>query len=357
MSLSSRGTASATAPFPTQLAALEIAADAANRYGAGRNRTSGLLFDRTAPYRGAQALPRSRLTRRHAPFRPERPTDPAEAGGVRRRPALLRALGSAEPPGSVQVAGSGYRIETVLKHDSWAATALYSGPGGERIICKFNRVQPAFGIPMAWLGRMLARREAAFLRRLASLELVPDDLGPVIADAQPIAGALARTYIDGEAFRDGTRVDAAFFAELRRLLDAIHASGIAYVDLHKRENIIVDRSGRPHLVDFQVSLGTGRRWPGNGRLAGLIVRKLQEMDDYHYRKHYARCLPEALTPAELQRYLEPPGFIRAHRRVAVPLRRLRRRLLVLLKVRDRSGQARSELEPEDALRPPRQPGV
>jgi hypothetical protein len=294
-----------------------------------------------APERGAHALPRSRFT------------DRRDTGRVRRRPAVLRALGDAEPPGSVRVGGSDHRIETVLKHDSWAATALYAGPRGERIICKFNRVQPAFGMPMAWLGRMLARREAGFLRRLAHLELIPDELGPVTVEGHRLASAVARRHVAGEAFRDGTPVQVAFFVELRRLLDAIHASGMAYVDLHKRENIIVDRDGRPHLVDFQVSLGAGHRWPGNR----WLVRKLQEMDDYHYRKHYARCLPETLTPEELRRHLEPPGFIRAHRSVAVPLRRLRRRLLVLLKVRDRSGQARSELEPEDALRPPRQPRI
>jgi hypothetical protein len=265
----------------------------------------------------------------------------------------LRALGNAEPPDRIEVGGAGYRIESVLKHDSWAATAIYAGPEGERIICKFNRMQPAIGMPMAWLGRMLARREAAFLRRLAHLDLIPDDLGPVTVEGNPLASAVARRYIDGEAFRDSAQVDASFFSELRRLLDAIHASGVAYVDLHKRENIIVGRDGRPHLVDFQVSLGAWRRWPGGN---GWLVRTLQEMDDYHYRKHYARCLPDTLTPQELRRYLEPPRFVRAHRTVAVPLRSLRRRLLVLLKVRDRSGQAGSELEPEDAFRPPRPPG-
>jgi hypothetical protein len=263
---------------------------------------------------------------------------------------VLRALGKAEPPESVRVGGCDYRVETVLKHDSWAATALYAGPGGERIICKFNRVQPAFGLPMAWLGRMLAKREAGFLRRLADVELIPDDLGPVTVAGQRVASAGARRYVEGEAFRDGSDVRAAFFVELRCLLDAVHASDMAYVDLHKRENIVIDRDGRPHLVDFQVSLGA---WPGNR----WLVRKLQEMDDYHFRKHYARCLPETLTPEELRRHLEPPRLVRAHRAVAVPLRSLRRRLLVLLKVRDRSGQAGSELEPEDALRPPRQPRV
>ena len=49
-----------------------------------------------------------------------------DAGFVRKRPALFRAMGSADPPRSVCVGGREYRIQAVLKHDSWAATAIYS---------------------------------------------------------------------------------------------------------------------------------------------------------------------------------------------------------------------------------------
>ena len=276
--------------------------------------------------------------------------DGSAAASVRKRPALFRALGNSDPPKSISLGSGEYHVETVLKHDSWAATAVYSNLRGERIICKFNRTASAFGIPMSWLGRALAAREAGFLRRLAQVELAPDDLGPVVADGRELRHAMARTYVEGEAFQSAAQIRVEFFAELRRLLDAIHTCDMAYVDLHKRENIIVDRDGRPHLIDFQVSFGAWPRWPGNGRFVHFITRKLQAMDDYHYRKHYARCFPETLTPEQLRQYLEPPGFIRAHRVIGVPLRGLRRRLLASLKIRDRSGDARSELEPEDAFR-------
>ena len=120
--------------------------------------------------------------------------------------------------------------------------------------------------------------------------------------------AVARAFVDGEAFRVAEQVDARFFAELRKLLVAVHASDMAYVDLHKRENIIVGRDGLPHLIDFQVSFGSWPRWPGNSRMVKSIIRKLQGMDHYHYRKHHARCLPDSLTPDELARFLEPPGL-------------------------------------------------
>jgi hypothetical protein len=276
-------------------------------------------------------------------------TDP-NGRRMRKRPAWLRALGNADPPATVRVSGRDYGLLTVFKHDSWAATALYADSLGERITCKFNRMQPVFVIPMQWLGRILARREARFLRLLAPVPLVPDDMGPVVADGDVLRNAVARRFVDGEPFRSGTTVDAAFFEQLRGVLDALHAHDMAYVDLHKRENIIIDTEGRPHLIDFQVSYGLGERWPWNGSVSRLILRRLQEMDDYHYRKHYARCLKHVLDADEYRRLLEPPGLIRWHRKFGVPLRALRRRLLTTLGLRDRSGQAGSELEPEDAFR-------
>ena len=78
---------------------------------------------------------------------------------VRPRPPLLRALGAGEPPRTVEIDGNTYRWVETFKHDSWAATGLYSGANGA-IVCKFNRTQPIFGFPMTWLGRRLARREA-----------------------------------------------------------------------------------------------------------------------------------------------------------------------------------------------------
>ena len=181
-------------------------------------------------------------------------------------------------------------------------------------------------------------------------------LGPLYCDGRLLDNAVAGVFVEGEAFRRTTKVDQRFFADLRTLLDQVHAAGVADVDLHKRENIILDRGGRPHLIDFQVSVGIGKRWPGNGRLMRFIVGKLQEMDDYHYRKHYARSLRHLLTKEERKLYSRPPAFIRAHRKIAVPLRSLRRRLLVALGIRDAGGLAQSELEPEEAFRTRRPDG-
>ena len=269
---------------------------------------------------------------------------------VRKRPAALRALGDSDPPHELTVANEIITLERIVKHDSWAATAIYRDAAGRSIVCKFNRAQPLVVIPLGWIGRALARREAGFLRQLADVELVPKDLGDVVADGRVLPNAIARTYIDGEVLLLTEKVTPKFFDELRDLLRAIHAHDIAYVDLHKRENVIVSRDGRPYLIDFQVCFGLSRKWPGSSALARFVLKRLQEIDDYHVNKHHARCLPETLTPEQHARYLEPPPWIRAHRKIGVPLRTLRRRLLVALGVRREGGSATSELEPEEAYR-------
>lgn len=228
-----------------------------------------------------------------------------EDANVRPRPPLLRALGRAQIPERIVVGGRSYTRERGYKHDFWAATALYESDG-TRIVVKFNRIQPIGPLPMRWLGRIFARREAAFLDRLADVALVPAGLGRVSADGMRLDNAVARAYVPGEPWRDHAQVEESFFEDLRAVVAAIHARDMAYVDLHKRENVIVGPGGRPHLVDFRASFGLG---PQSGRIARAVLRRLQEMDHYHLRKHYARLFPERLSAEEGGARPTPPGSI------------------------------------------------
>ena len=62
------------------------------------------------------------------------------------------------------------------------------------------------------------------------------------------------------------RVSDTFFDELAELVSWLHERHMAYVDLNKRQNILMGDDGRPYLIDFQISLHlppTGwRRWRG-----------------------------------------------------------------------------------------------
>lgn len=275
---------------------------------------------------------------------------------VRKRPAFLRALGNKEPPEQVAVGGSTYQRAEILKHDSWAATAIYCNTAHERIICKFNRTAALFGIPLTWIGRVLAKREARFLRRLADVETVPNDLGQVNSNGRLLPTAVARRYIDGEPMRVKQKIDPHIFEELFELVQTMHKRDMAYVDLHKLENIIIGHDDRPYLIDFQVCFALSGQWPGNGKFARYCLAKLQEIDIYHLNKHLTRCVPGTLTAEQMRQKSAIPAFIRIHRLFAVPLRTARRKLLVLIGVRAAGGSGSSEFEPEDAYRPERRRG-
>lgn len=260
---------------------------------------------------------------------------------VRERPAIFRALGRAEPPAAVEVESRRFRRVTTFKHDSWAATALYEADDGERIVCKFNRIEPVFGIPMRWLGRWLAGRERRMLHALADEPFVPAGCGDVLVAGRHAPHCVAHAFVPGRPLVRHMPLDASFFAMLETLLERVHRRGIAYVDLHKRENILVGEDGRPYLIDFQISL----QLPQRGAVGG-ILRLLQRCDAYHLAKHVRRGKLDQGVRSTAPRGAGRPWIIRLHRRIAVPMRTARRALLVWIGVRTQGGRAHTEVAPE-----------
>ncbi len=259
---------------------------------------------------------------------------------------MLRALGRSEPPAQVEVDGQTYQRVTVFKHDNWAATALYES-GDARIVCKFNRAVSLLGLPLGWLGRWLAYREAWMLKHLADVPQVPDLCGPVLVDGRRARNAVAHPFVPGRPLCRYQTADAAFFQELTDVVQALHAKGVAYVDLHKRSNIIVDDEGRPHLIDFQISVARPRGWWGRVGPWAWTFNMLCASDRYHLAKHVAQA---ALADGDQVPQIPRPWWIRLHRSIAVPFRTLRRRLLVWLGVRRSKGHEHTEAEPEIAVR-------
>ena len=263
------------------------------------------------------------------------------------RPPGLRALGAADPPARISVDSQEFTLLEVFKHDSLAATALYGDEAtGKKIVCKFNRIQSIFGIPMAWLGRWLARRERHFYALLDDLPCVSKGCGPVFSAGAELPHAHAHQYIEGRALRKEDRLPASFFAILSAHLDSVHSRGVYLLDLNKRENILVDLDGQPQLIDFQIAVQVRpeARFP----FANSIRQELQRCDDYHLMKHRIKLgdgsetnLPDAAVP---------PFFVRVHRCVYQPLIRLRRAFLVKLGVRTGQGKAQSEHFLEVGLR-------
>jgi len=264
---------------------------------------------------------------------------------VKPRPRWLRALGDESLPEQLEIGGEPHGLAEVFKHDSWAATALYTGSNGAQRVVKLHRRASAFGVPLGWIGWLTARRERRLLRKLNDLPGIPALAGPVASKGKLQKNAVARDFLDGHPLGDREAVSDHFFPELRDLLHAMHGRRIAYVDLHKRENVLVDEKGSPCLFDFQISIDWWRWLP-----LRPIFTILAGSDDYHLLKHWARCRPDQCGVADGQMAEKRPWWIRAHRLIGRPIREMRRRLLVRIGVRAGKGRVETEQFAEHALR-------
>ena len=276
------------------------------------------------------------------------------AGPIRH--AWLRALGPDELPARLDLSEGSYVRVRTYKHDFFAATGLYEGPSG-KVILKMGRTASLLGLPMEWLGRRLAEREWAIYRQLQDVQGIPR-----CYDLHSRTG-LVHAFVEGHPLQRRERVDDAFFDRLEGLLGELHRRRIAYVDLEKRENILVDAEGRPALIDFQISWW----WPadrasrkGLGRLlpdaiGRFILARLQKADYYHLLKHRRRHRPDLLTPEQIRESYHCGPLVRVHRVLSWPITATRRMVLKILTGRSRSlkqdGPEFMEAVPGDPLKP------
>jgi len=232
----------------------------------------------------------------------------------------FRALGRRELPSHVALDGRTYRLLRTLKHGPVAAVGLYERDG-DRVVCKFHREAPFFGIPQAWLGRLMAAYEAAVLKRLSDLDGVPAFRG------RPSPGVVAREFIPGRPLERHMRVGDDFFPRLFELLAHIHARGIAYVDLEKADNILLGEDGQPYLIDFQIAFYVPRRYLGETAPFRWWRKRLQQADLYHATKHYRRIRPDRLTEEQIAWSRKKPLFVRVANIIWRPYKKLMRLML------------------------------
>jgi hypothetical protein len=263
----------------------------------------------------------------------------------RSRHAWLNALGGEDMPRTLELADGVYEHRKTYKHDFFAATGLYDGPSG-LVILKLGRCAPLFGFSTRWIGAFLADRECELYEAAQGIPGVPTCLGrwgPT---------GFVHAFVHGHPLQRKERVPDAFFNQLGELIRALHERDIAYVDLEKRENILVGDDGRPWLIDFQISWRGPRAHPpcqnryrrGLRTLSRLIpdglnhyiLSKLQKADCYHLLKHRRRHRPDTLSAEEIEASYRAGGLIRMHRRLFRPLTLMRRGALKQL-----TGEARS----------------
>lgn len=240
---------------------------------------------------------------------------------LKRLKADLYACGREGLPPEITLGQQRYRHVQTFKHDFFAATGRYepavNGPADTSnrppsLVLKVNRKQPFCGMPLAWLGRGLCKREVRILRQLQDLDQVPNLAGSWGANG------FVYHYIEGRSLDEKPPIPDGFFEDLKALLDRIHQRHVSYIDLNKRGNILAGRDGRPYLIDFQIAMD----WKRDGRLCRLLQRE----DRYHLLKHKRRFRPDLLTPQEKAAY-KRSFWIRLHRAIAEPFRFCRRGIL------------------------------
>lgn len=236
-----------------------------------------------------------------------------------RRPDLFRALGPADPPSDISIGGAPFRLLECLKHDSWAATAVYVDQSGRKAACKFNRSHPLpCGLPGRALGTWLAGREERVMRDMSNFVGFPRAAGAVTASGKTLANAVAHWWIEGEPFRPDLKVNDEFFPRLCRMLSVFHATGRAYVDMSKWGNILVGADGAPALLDYQIHLnasgGVAPRW---------LLRQLQKGDWFYLWRHWRRCRPDQYALCARRSWSDEPPHIWAAERVGFLFRGIR----------------------------------
>jgi len=250
-------------------------------------------------------------------------------------------------PTTIEVGGCSYEHVETFKHDFFAATGLYQAVDSDRlVVLKIGRRIGFLGIPLGWTGRFLARHEAEMFGRLADLPGVPALVGRWRDDA------IVHDYVPGHALQKHERVDDLFFERLNRMITTMHWRRMAYVDLEKRQNVLIGTDGRPYLIDFQIS------WPWNLSLVERfrtrwfawpirwLERRLQQGDSYHLRKLQRRYRPDLMSPEELAASYQRPWAVRLFRWLTTPARRLRR--FVLAKVDPARGEGERGRYDEEA---------
>lgn len=205
-------------------------------------------------------------------------------------------------------ASRGWDCVRELKRDVFGRVELLRGPAG---LC-VRRVACGNGWPgTRWIARLLLRREVRALAILSGLCAVPQLLG---GDSQA-SGELLRSWCEGEPLWAARELPQDFFDRLRDLVLAMHLRHVCHNDLHKENNILVDREGHPHLVDFQLASVHSR--------GGWRFRRRSAEDLRHVEKHRRRYEPDAShdTPsvrpwsARLWQWIVKPAYNVITRRI------------------------------------------
>lgn len=136
---------------------------------------------------------------------------------------------------------------------------------------------------LAWLARVLLRREARALQALRDVDGIPT---LVRSDGH----TLVRSFLPGTPIFSVQPDSAQYFRHAAKLLRRMHRAGVAHNDLAKEPNILLRPDGSPGFIDFQLASCSSRR--------GRFFRAAAREDIRHLLKHKRTYRADRLTKRE-----------------------------------------------------------
>jgi len=162
--------------------------------------------------------------------------------------------------------------ENVLATSNQGVILLFRGDGQELIV----KTAMGRGLLLRLRRRTLLREYRAY-QRMQGLAGVPECYG--LLDGR----YLLLQYIAGTPYRNATFQEREqWFADLLDIVQSIHARGVSHGDLKSKGNLLVDRGGRPCLVDFGTAFV---HKPGFHPLNNWLFRMGRRLDSNAWVKH------------------------------------------------------------------------
>jgi len=190
-------------------------------------------------------------------------------------------------------------------------------PDGRIVVKDFSRSDFLF---RTIVGPILIRREYGALRKLIGVEGVPQLVGRIDRYS------LAVQHVPGVSLdrKPSKPLSSEFYTDLRRVIDEMHAHGVAHCDLRSRGNVMVGDDGRPYVIDFGACVFLGR---GLNPLFRWLFSQFVLADRNAVLRIKRRVSPELLSDAERAELAIPLPYERPARAFGEAVRRLTRKLL------------------------------
>ena len=143
------------------------------------------------------------------------------------------------------------------------------------------------------LGRWNLRREARICARLDDLDFAPKCFGWLDRDA------IVLEWLDAEPISrpKAAELDAGFFDEMQKNVNAMHERGIVHLDLRHRTNVLVGADDQPRLIDFENALYLGTNFLSRR----LLVPLLAWIDHSAVLKRRVRYFPDSVSEKQTKK--------------------------------------------------------